>query len=98
MVVARPIRLRLGPRPETVHRSQAEGEIAMPIVRRITEFQDEMTAWRRDIHAHPELGFEENRTSDLVAAKLEEFGLEVHRGVGRTGVVGVLRAGLTQRS
>jgi len=70
----------------------------MPTVSRITEYQDEMVAWRRDIHAHPELGFEENRTSDLVAAKLEEFGVEVHRGVGKTGVVGVLRAGLTRRA
>ena len=53
----------------------------------------EMRAWRRDIHAHPELGFEERRTSDLVASRLESFGIEVHRGIGRTGVVGVLKAG-----
>ena len=59
----------------------------MPIVDRIGAFHDEMTAWRRDIHAHPELGFEEHRTSDLVATRLEAFGLEVHRGIGRTGVV-----------
>jgi amidohydrolase len=59
----------------------------------IKTFHDELTAWRRDIHAHPELGFEEHRTSDLVAARLEAFGCEVHRGVGGTGVVGVLRAG-----
>ena len=59
----------------------------------------EMTAWRQDIHAHPELGFQEHRTADLVAAKLEAFGFdEVHRGVGRTGVVGVLRAGRSQRA
>ena len=59
----------------------------------------EMTAWRQDIHAHPDLGFQEHRTADLVAAKLEAFGFdEVHRGVGRTGVVGVLRAGRSQRS
>ncbi|MBL8344801.1 MAG: amidohydrolase [Rubrivivax sp.] len=59
----------------------------------------EMTAWRQDIHAHPELGFEENRTAGLVAAKLEAFGFdEVHRGVGRTGVVGVLRGGSKQRA
>ena len=59
----------------------------------------EMTAWRQDIHAHPDLGFQEHRTADLVAAKLEAFGFdEVHRGVGRTGVVGVLRAGRSQRA
>ena len=55
--------------------------------------QDEMTAWRRDLHAHPELGFDEHRTSAKVADLLEEFGLEVHRGVGQTGVVGVLQRG-----
>ena len=53
----------------------------------------DMTSWRRDIHAHPELGFNESRTSDLVAGKLESFGLEVHRGIGRTGVVATLRGG-----
>jgi hippurate hydrolase len=57
-----------------------------------------MTAWRRDIHAHPELGFEETRTADLVARQLESFGIEVHRGVGRTGLVGVLRAGTSKRA
>ena len=56
-------------------------------------YQDELTAIRRDIHAHPELGLEEYRTAELVAAKLEEWGIEVHRGVGKTGVVGVLRNG-----
>jgi len=58
----------------------------------------EMTAWRHDIHAHPELGFQESRTAGLVAAGLERFGIEVHRGVGRTGVVGTLRAGSSRRS
>jgi amidohydrolase len=53
----------------------------------------ELTAIRRDIHANPELGLEEHRTADLVAQKLEEWGIEVHRGVGGTGVVGVLRSG-----
>src|SRR6187402_2887022 len=52
-----------------------------------------MTAWRRDIHAHPELGFNESRTAELVARELEAFGLEVQRGVGRTGVVATLRVG-----
>jgi amidohydrolase len=65
----------------------------MTIDQRIARLHGEMTAWRRDIHAHPELGFEETRTAGIVADKLESFGLEVHRGVGRTGVVGVLRAG-----
>ena len=61
-------------------------------------YQDELTAIRRDIHAHPELGLEEHRTADIVARKLEEWGIEVHRGVGQTGVVGVLRNGNGQAS
>jgi len=55
--------------------------------------KDAMTRWRRDFHQHPELGFEEQRTSARVADLLEDFGLEVHRGVGGTGVVGVLQRG-----
>jgi amidohydrolase len=70
----------------------------MAVIEAIVRLQEEMTRWRRDIHAHPELGFEENRTSDLVAEKLRDFGLEVHRGIGKTGVVGVLRAGSAERS
>jgi amidohydrolase len=70
----------------------------MRIIERIAEFHDDLTNLRRDIHAHPELGFEERRTSDLVAQKLAEFGYEVHRGVGRTGVVGRLRVGASPRS
>jgi amidohydrolase len=70
----------------------------MGIIKRIAEFHDDVTNWRRDIHAHPELGFDEQRTSDFVAQKLAEFGYEVHRGVGRTGVVGRLRAGTSPRS
>jgi amidohydrolase len=65
----------------------------MTAVDAIRAYHDELTAIRRDIHAHPEIGFEEHRTSDLVAAKLAEWGIEVHRGVGGTGVVGVLRRG-----
>jgi hippurate hydrolase len=60
-------------------------------------FLAELTALRRDIHAHPELAFDENRTADIVARELERHGLEVHRGIARTGVVGVLRAGTSQR-
>ncbi|HYC47251.1 MAG TPA: M20 aminoacylase family protein [Burkholderiales bacterium] len=70
----------------------------MTLIESIAVMQEEMTRWRRDIHAHPELGFEETRTSDIVADKLRAFGLEVHRGIGRTGVVGVLRAGTSTRS
>ena len=58
----------------------------------------EMTAIRRDIHAHPELGFEEHRTSDLVAEKLTDWGIEVTRGIGQTGLVGTLRVGNDPRS
>ena len=65
----------------------------MTVIKEIKLLHDEMTEWRRDIHQHPELKFEENRTSDLVAAKLEEFGIEIHRGLARTGVVGTIRNG-----
>ena len=64
----------------------------------IRAYHDELTAIRRDIHAHPEIGFTEHRTSDIVAAKLKEWGIEVHRNVGGTGVVGVLRKGNGQAS
>ena len=57
-----------------------------------------LTAIRRDIHAHPELCFEEIRTADLVAQKLTEWGMEVHRGLGKTGVVGVLKSGTSDRA
>ena len=53
---------------------------------------------RRDIHAHPELSFEEERTSDLIARQLAQWGIEVHRGIGRTGVVGVVKGGSSARS
>ncbi len=65
----------------------------MPIINRIAEFHDDMNAWRRDLHAHPETAFEEFRTSDIVAAKLQEFGIDVHRGLAGTGVVGTLKNG-----
>ncbi len=58
---------------------------------------DAMRQWRHDIHRHPELGFEEQETSGKVAALLQEFGLEVHTGIGGTGVVGVLKRGSAER-
>ena len=63
----------------------------MPNIDRIEGFADELTAIRRDLHAHPEIGFEEVRTSGIVADKLTQWGIEVHRGLGGTGVVGVLK-------
>ncbi|MBV8764279.1 MAG: amidohydrolase [Hyphomicrobiales bacterium] len=63
----------------------------MPNLDLIDSFAEELTAIRRDIHAHPEIGFEEKRTSDLVAEKLKKWGIEVHRGIGGTGVVGVVK-------
>ncbi len=65
-----------------------------PLLERVGQLQPELTAIRRDIHAHPELGMEEHRTSALVAAKLREWGLEVTEGVGRFGVVGTLKGRL----
>ncbi|PKD41146.1 amidohydrolase [Methylomonas sp. Kb3] len=53
---------------------------------------------RRDIHAHPELCFEEMRTADLVAAKLTEWGIPIHRGLGKTGVVGIIKAGSSDKA
>jgi amidohydrolase len=63
------------------------------VIKEIKRFHDEMTEWRRDIHQRPELKFEENCTADLVAAKLKEFGIEIHRGLAKTGVVGTINNG-----
>ncbi len=71
----------------------------MPIVNRVAGFHADMTAWRRHLHAHPELGFEEHGTAAFVAGKLREFGVdEVHTGLAGTGIVAVLRAGSGRRS
>lgn len=64
----------------------------MPIVNRIADFHADITAWRRDIHANPELQYDVHRTAGTVADKLKNFGCdEVVTGIGRTGVVGVIR-------
>src|SRR5215475_10869200 len=63
----------------------------MPTIDRIEGFADELTAIRRDLHAHPEIGFEEVRTSGIVADTLKGWGIEVHRGLGGTGVIGVIK-------
>lgn len=62
----------------------------MKLAEPIVGWQDELAAIRRDIHAHPELAFEEIRTSDLVAQQLESWGIRTHRGLGTTGVVGII--------
>jgi len=64
----------------------------MPTINRFADFHDEITAWRRDMHEHPELLYEVHRTAALVEDKLKEFGVdEITTGIGRTGVVGVIK-------
>ena len=64
----------------------------MPVLNRIADFHQDMTGWRHDFHQHPELAFEEVRTSGIVAEKLREFGVdEVITGIAKTAVVGVIR-------
>lgn len=70
----------------------------MPILDAIKTLHPQMAAWRHDFHAHPEIGFEEKRTSQIVAQALESWGYEVHRGIGRTGVVGRLKVGASDRT
>jgi amidohydrolase len=70
----------------------------MPIIPEIADSLAELTQIRHDIHAHPELGFEEERTAEIVAAKLKEYGCEVHRGLATTGVVGTIRGGNSLRA
>ncbi len=68
----------------------------MPVINRFADLLPAITEWRRDIHQHPEIDFETHRTSALVADKLRAFGLdEVATGIGRTGVVGVIRGRAT---
>jgi amidohydrolase len=66
---------------------------SMPVIEAVAAMHDTMTAWRRDFHAHPETAFEEHRTSASIAEKLESWGVDVHRGLAQTGVVGTLRRG-----
>ena len=70
----------------------------MSVIERIQAYHTDLTELRRDIHAHPETAFEEVRTSDLVAGWLESLGIEIHRGLGKTGVVGTLKAGNGNRA
>ena len=70
----------------------------MNLIDRIVQFQSDIATIRRDLHAHPELKFEEVRTADVVARKLAEWGYAVDRGLGKTGVVGTLKVGDGTRS
>jgi amidohydrolase len=70
----------------------------MPINPKIAASHDDLITWRRDFHAHPELGFEEHRTSAIVAEKLASWGIAVERGLAGTGLVGTLRAGTGNRA
>ena len=70
----------------------------MNLIEDIVARQGEHASWRQDIHAHPELAYDEHRTAEVVAKKLESFGIQVVRGLGRTGVVGTLKAGRSDRS
>jgi amidohydrolase len=70
----------------------------MKIIESIAAEAASIAELRRDIHAHPELLYEENRTADLVAAKLTEWGIPIHRGLGKTGVVGIVKSGASGRA
>ncbi|MGD1926135.1 MAG: M20 aminoacylase family protein [Paracoccaceae bacterium] len=63
----------------------------MPVIERIADFAEDITSWRRDFHEHPEIGMQEVRTSGVVADLLTSWGIETHAGIGKTGVVGVLK-------
>jgi amidohydrolase len=69
-----------------------------PMLAAMSELSEEMRAIRHDIHRHPELGFNERRTSALVAERLRAWGIAVHEGIGKTGLVGVLSAGASDRA
>lgn len=70
----------------------------MPLIDSIVADAAQIAKVRRDLHAHPELGFQEARTSDLIAKQLTDWGIPIHRGLGKTGVVGILRNGSSTRA
>lgn len=72
--------------------------MAHDVLNQIRVFEETMVAWRHDLHMHPEIGFEEHRTSDMIARTLAGYGFEVHRHVGKTGVVGRLAVGDSTRA
>ena len=70
----------------------------MNLIAPLVSAAPEIAAIRRDLHAHPELCFQEQRTADVVVAKLTQWGIPIHRGLGQTGVVGILKAGTSTRA
>ncbi len=72
-------------------------DLRLSIVPRLQEIHAEMTAWRRDLHAHPQTAYEETYAADLIARELQQMGIDVHRGLARTGVVGTLRGNAAAR-
>ncbi|MCX8518007.1 MAG: M20 family metallopeptidase [Rhodoferax sp.] len=70
----------------------------MKLIEPIVASAAQMAAIRRDLHAHPELCFEERRTADVVANQLSEWGIPIHRGLGTTGIVGIVKAGSSPRA
>lgn len=72
--------------------------MANMVLSQIKPFEETMVAWRHDLHLHPEIGLEEHRTYDNIARTLAGIGYEVHRNVGKTGVVGRLAVGDSKRS
>src|SRR5262245_45752358 len=70
----------------------------MQLIESIVADAEQMRAVRREIHAHPELGYQEQRTSDLIARKLTEWGIPVQRGLGKTGVLGIIQNGSSPRA
>src|SRR5262245_18496595 len=101
-LAARAILMQYFDRSRPAARTQAAGpphrRPTMHIINRIAAFHDDMKAWRRDIHAHPETAFEERRTAAQIADKLRGWGIEVHEGLAKTGVVGTLRCGSSTRA
>jgi amidohydrolase len=68
------------------------------MIEQIKDDAASIQAIRRDLHAHPELGFKEQRTADLIAARLTEWGIPIHRGLGKTGIVGTIKGGTSKRA
>ena len=68
----------------------------MNISEKIKNINKEVITWRHELHANPELCYEENWTAEFITKKLKSFGMEVHNGVGKTGVIGILKGSDSQ--